>query len=277
MEPVLNDKSYSKAFNDKNLFDLQKAKHLYPKTFLHIIRGVCYNTDYNQITFEEAEKLIPSQQPFVVKKTVDSGGGKGVQFYKVGVYDLERLINIHGSNIIIQEVVCQNKWFARFNPDSVNTIRVVTYRSVKDEKIHVLQTLLRMGKPGNAVDNQSSGGIACGIDNHGRINSWGCDKLSQRFEKVNNITFANQGPIPNFDLLKATCIKIASSRFYERVLVFDTWQDNDDNIRLMEINNVNIGIEDLQKNNGPMFGEFTQEVVEWCASHPRTYCFDYEL
>ena len=45
----------------------------------------------------------------------------------------------------------------------------------------------------------------------------------------------------------------------------------------MEINNINIGIEDLQKNNGPMFGEFTEEVIDFCSKNKRSYCFDFEI
>lgn len=277
LEPVLNQRAYAKAFNDKNLFDKTEYRQFFPKTFLHIIRGVYYSSDYQQISVDEAEKTLKTVKTFVAKKTIDSGGGKGVAFYNIkDIESINDIVKRHGYDVIIQETVEQHSWFERFNPDSVNTIRVVTYRSVIDEKVHVLQTLLRMGKIGSKVDNQSSGGIACGIDKNGRVNGWGCDKLSNKFTKIGDIVFSEVGVIPDFEKLKKTCIDIAKRRFHERVLVFDTWRDVDNNIRLLEINNINIGIEDLQKNNGSMFGKYTKEVVDWCARHSRSYCFDFE-
>lgn len=280
LEPVLNQRSYAKAFNDKNLYDQTSYCHLFPKTYFHVIRGVVYTHDYRQISHDEAEKRLKQISSFVIKKTIDSGGGKGVGFYQQSSNDpisLKNILKKHGPDVIVQETVQQHPWFKKFNPDSINTIRVVTYRSVKDENVYVLQTLLRMGKPGSNVDNQSSGGIACGIDEHGKINDWGCDKLSCKFFSSNSTVFSEVGFIPNFHELKQICIDIASKRYHERVLVFDTWRDEDNKIRLLEINNINIGIEDLQKNNGPMFGKFTKEIIDWCALHPRSYCFDFEV
>ncbi len=242
LEPVLNQRSYAKAFNDKNLFDLLDYKNLYPKAYVHVIQGICYNPDYKQISFEHAFESIPISTPFVAKKAIDSGGGKGVGFYesKSSIQGFHPLIEKHGQNFIIQEKVRQYDWFSKFNPTSVNTIRVVTYRSVLDEKVSVLQTLLRIGNPGSMVDNQSSGGIACGIDNNGNLNNWGCDKLSNRYTSVNGFDFSSEEQIPDFELLKNTCIEIAKTRFHERVLVFDTWRDTDNNIRLLEINNITL-------------------------------------
>lgn len=279
IEPVLNIRAYNKAFNDKNLFNLTDYHYLFPKPYLHIIEGIFYNPNYQRINKSKAEQMIPSVLPFVAKNTIDSGGGKGVIFYdpNENKISLDVIINNHGNNVIIQEFVKQHPWFEKFNKDSLNTIRVVTYRSVKDENIYILQTLLRMGKKGKRVDNQSSGGIACGINENGKLNAWGCDKLSIRYYENNGVIFKEVEPIPDFELLKDTCIKIAEKRFYERVLVFDTWRDTENNIRLTEINNINIGIEDLQKNNGPLLGDFTKEIIDFCANNSRSYCFDFKL
>jgi len=278
MEPVLNHRSFAKAFNDKNYFHLHAYKSLLPFAYFHVIDGVFYNSYFQPVSFEKALEMIPSNAPVVLKKSLDTGGGKGVSFYssKELIKDANAIIAIHGGNFVAQEHVKQHDWFARFNHTSVNTIRVVTYRSVADEKVYVIQALLRVGKKGMLVDNQSSGGVAVGIDKNGFLNSWGCDKLSNRFDSINDIQLSSVGQIPDFELLKSTCIEIAKTRFHERVLVFDTWRDEQNNMRLLEINNINIGIEDLQKNNGPMFGDFTNEVIDYCAKNKRTYCFDFE-
>lgn len=279
IEPVLNQRSYAKANNDKNLFHTLQEKALFPHAYLHIIIGKCYNKDFHNISYREALECIPDNKPFVVKKAINSGGGKGITFYnsKASILDIQNLIKKHGDNFVVQEKVIQSEWFKRFNPTSINTIRVVTYRSVIDEQVHVLQMVLRVGKKDMEVDNQSSGGIAIGIDENGKLNNWGCDKLSQQFTSVNDLELASLGEIPLFEQLKETCINLAKRRFHERVLVFDTWRDENNRIRLLEINNINIGIEDLQKNNGPLFGQFTEEVIEYCSKNKKFYCFDFEL
>lgn len=279
LEPVLNQRSFAKAFNDKNLFHITNYKELFPKSYVHVIQGVCYDSDFNVIHKSYLLDLLPENRPFVIKKSLDTGGGKGVKFYKnkSELKSTEFIFAVHGQNFVIQEQVIQHPWFQNFNTTSVNTIRVITYRSVKDETVHVLQTLLRVGKPGSFVDNQSSGGIAIGIDQDGVLNHWGTDKLSVRFSRINEVNLQDSITIPNFELLTSTCKAIAKKRFHERVLVFDTWRDTENKVRLLEINNINIGIEDLQKNNGPLLGTFTEEILDYCSSHPRSFCFDFEL
>ena len=221
IEPVLNNKAYNKAFNDKNLYDFKNYGVLFPKTYIHIIEGICYSPNYNFITDSEANNLLNRCNQFVAKKAIDSGGGKGVSFYdnKDQSIDVDKLKLNHGDNVIVQKIVKQHAWFEQFNKESINTIRVVTYRSVKDEKLHVLQMLLRMGKPGSKVDNQSSGGIAVGISSEGYLNSWGFDKLSNKYIELNGITFSKLDKVPNFEELKNTCIDIARTRLYERILI----------------------------------------------------------
>lgn len=278
LEPVLNHRSFAKAFNDKNLFHLLDYKELFPFAFAHVIEGVCYDTSFNAIDKHKLLNLIPSDKPFVVKKSIDTGGGKGVKLYdSKELISLDLLFETHGNNFVIQEKVVQHQWFEQFNATSVNTIRVVTYRSVRDEKVHVIQTLFRVGKKGSFVDNQSSGGIAIGIDTNGRLNSWGTDKLSEKFSVINGVEINNSIFIPDYNRLLSTCIDLAKKRFHERVLVFDTWRDVNNNIRLLEINNINIGIEDLQKNNGPLFGDFTEEILDYCSKNPRSFCLDFEI
>lgn len=279
LEPVLNQRSFAKAFNDKNLFHITNNKELFPISYVHVIQGVCYDPGFNVIHKSNLLDLLPENRPFVIKKSLDTGGGKGVKLYKNKreLSSSDIIYALHGQNFVIQEHVIQHPWFQKFNATSVNTIRVVTYRSVKDESVHVLQTLLRVGKPGSFVDNQSSGGIAVGIDATGKLNHWGTDKLSERFTKIDEVNLEDVIIIPEFDLLLETCKNIAKKRFHERVLVFDTWRDCDNKVRLLEINNINIGIEDLQKNNGPMLGAFTEEILDYCSKHPRSFCFDFEL
>lgn len=68
------------------------------------------------------------------------------------------------SEHIVQEVVRQHDSMSRLYTGSINTLRLVTVRSLKDGIIHVMPSILRVGTNGSIVDNTSQGGIAVGFD-----------------------------------------------------------------------------------------------------------------
>ena len=72
-------------------------------------------------------------------------------------------MNLHyGQNFILQECFRQSDFTVRFNPSSVNTIRIGTYRDLKGQ-IHILRAIMRIGANGSEVDNAHAGGMFCGI------------------------------------------------------------------------------------------------------------------
>lgn len=65
---------------------------------------------------------------------------------------------------IMQAFVSQHPAMSSLHPQSVNTIRLVTVRSLKDGQLHVMPSILRIGAGDSIVDNTSQGGLAVGID-----------------------------------------------------------------------------------------------------------------
>ena len=75
---------------------------------------------------------------------------------------------------LAQEVVKQHPDMALLHPQSVNSMRIVTVRSVNDGVIRVWPSILRMGTGNNIVDNTSQGGVYAGIDfDTCRLKKWG--------------------------------------------------------------------------------------------------------
>ena len=62
------------------------------------------------------------------------------------------------SNYIFERQLQQDSVLASFNPDTVNTLRVLTY---KDK---VVSCSVRMGRKGSYVDNAAKGGVVCSLD-----------------------------------------------------------------------------------------------------------------
>lgn len=69
-----------------------------------------------------------------------------------------------GGRYLMQEFVEQHTEMDRLHPQSVNTIRLLTVRSLKDGQIYVMPSILRIGTGDSIVDNTSQGGLAVGID-----------------------------------------------------------------------------------------------------------------
>lgn len=57
---------------------------------------------------------------------------------------------------------------------SINSMRLITVRSLKDKTIHLFPSILRIGTGDSIVDNTSQGGLAVGIDlTTGRLKRYG--------------------------------------------------------------------------------------------------------
>jgi hypothetical protein len=285
----LNNRTFSEAYCDKNFYHKYLDISLLPKVYLRNIDGVYYSEDYktiNQLT--EIEEFIPQGvNKVIVKKAVDSGGGHGVELFTCdgNIWinaDGKRLTKMylektHVRNFIVQEYIDQHPFYSQFNESSVNTIRLFTYRSVKNNEIIPLQSVFRIGLPGAIVDNQASGGIACGIQAGGELNSFAVSKKGGKFESFNGILFRDVPKLFKYDEIVKLGLGIANKFHYHRLLGFDFSVDSKGNIKLIEVNNRNNEINFYQMNNGPLFREYTDEVIDYCAQNKKTVCFDFEI
>ena len=90
---------------------------------------------------------------FVVKPLSD-GGGHGVCFFKLKTdEDKEELFKkiIEQGSVIVEELIHQAYEMAKYHPDSINTIRVVTVQ--KGDNVEIIQTSVRLGVGDSRVDN----------------------------------------------------------------------------------------------------------------------------
>ena len=289
VEKTLNNPVFSEAYSDKNVYLKFIDKNILPKVFLRKIQGVYYNEDYNQITDPDLliNSILKSYSKIVCKKSIETGGGKDISIFskingswidgRNNELSISYLNKLFQNNYLIQEYIFQHSFFQQFNPSSVNTIRVFTYRSVSDNEIHILHAILRIGKPGSIVDNQASGGISCGIDlKTGILNDFAINKTGQKFFKINDVAFKDK-KIPKFDCIKKYATDIAYKFPYHRLLGFDFSVDKEEKVKLIEINNRNNEINFFQMNNGPLFKGYTNEIIDYCLKNKRTIKLDFEI
>lgn len=286
IEPTLNDTSLSIAYSDKNYYDrLPSFSTLFPKTCIRNIDGVFYDDKYCYIDDKKTGDFLTRLKRFtapqvILKPSVDSWGGRNVLLFikEHGVYrdtdgntlDLKFLQSYQNKNYIVQEAIEQYQFYKQFNPSSLNTIRVFTYRSTTTEKVAVLHCVLRMGRDGSITDNQSAGGISCGIDENGKLNDFAVNKKGDIFHYAGEgkeLSFTSIGSVYKLGEIKKLAKECAIHFYYHRILSFDFCVDKRENVRLIEINNKSMEINFLQMNNGPLFGEYTDEVIEYCKNN----------
>ncbi|OQB59518.1 MAG: hypothetical protein BWX96_02732 [Bacteroidetes bacterium ADurb.Bin145] len=289
IELILNNKTLSYSYSDKNNYHKIIDNAYLPEVYFRNIEGNYYTGNYTPADNpEEINAFIPSDASRIITKaSMGPGGGRSIQMFERtndrwvnsagNNLDLNYLVKTYGKNFLIQQHIKQHPSYSFFNETSVNTLRLFTYRSVKDNKVIPLHVLLRIGGKQSVVDNLSSGGVGCGVDLTGKIKPFGLCKNSRRFEEYNGIVFREVAPLYRFQEIINTGLEIAKGFYYHRLIGFDLCLDADDKIKLIEVNLDDIGVIIQQSCNGPLFREYTDEVIDYCARNKKTICFDFTL
>lgn len=109
----------------------------------------------------------------VIVKPLSEFGGKGVRKFNLEGADLHETVkemtkfycgldDAKESKVVVEDLIVQDESIGRFHPQSVNTLRLITFR-MKDRTI-VFHPIFRIGCGGSVVDNSCSGGLFCAID-----------------------------------------------------------------------------------------------------------------
>lgn len=273
----LNNYHYTKLFEHKSLLGyLVKGRLKYPTCFVRSIDGEYYDGAMLQISKDDAIKRCMHESCIVIKDSVDSSGGKGVELLKLGNYDessrLEKLrlkLSERKSDFVIQECIRQHESFAKFNSSSINTLRVTTL--YLNGKFSVLSIVLRFGKSGMTVDNWGSGGIIVGVGKDGRLHKKGYDIQLHEYNEYNDIVFEKEC-LSQVPLLLAEIEDVHKHCF--SLCKFIGWDIcfNEENVPIIiELNSSQPGVIGEQLCTGPIFGDRTKEVVEYCSQKDFVY------
>jgi len=120
---------------------------------------------------------ILKEEKYIIKPVANTGGGMGVSLIKkinpnsyifnnkeFNSKELHREL-LKYNNYIITEFIEQHKYSKKINPNSVNTIRIITIKDPKTGKFIIPCAVHRFGsKKSGIVDNASSGGYVTNID-----------------------------------------------------------------------------------------------------------------
>ncbi len=160
------------AFGDKNMCDFLFPGENIVHSVLKNMNGYYYY-EGKPVSETEAIDLCGNLENVIIKPSRESEG-HGVQLFNAnnGVTDLNgktitQLFKDYKKDFLIQECVHQHVRMAALNPSSVNTMRILSYRSGME--VLIVYSVVRIGRAGSVVDNQCAGGISTTISEDGRL------------------------------------------------------------------------------------------------------------
>ena len=261
--PHFNDPLFLRPLADKNLHSHLVPGIKRPETIFKYMDGAYRQDDLRRIPEEEALGLLEKAGAFVLKPTRDTSEGNNVQIFDAGM-DMAALKKAlepyQQGDYIVQKPVTQHPDFARLNPTSLNTLRVVTF--VFRGEVHILSTILRVGSRHSKVDNVAKGGYQCTVLPNGTLaktayhpTNSGADPYVEQTE--DGLRFEGF-VVPSFDKVCETAKKYAMCMPHLSLLGWDLAVDENSDVVLIEYN---CQPGQNQTTCGPTFGELTDEVL----------------
>jgi hypothetical protein len=269
--PFFNDLSLRAAFRDKNLSDIFLNGAHTPRTVIKRMHGRYYAGDNTPMTLTDVEqRLAGDEQEFIIKPS-QTDDGCGIRSLIIsrshtflgdqpcGLDDIEAQ---YGANFIIQEKINQHALMAQVHPDSVNTIRMVTFRW-KNE-IRVLLAFARFGRDGKLTDNAGTGGLCCGIDRKGRLNDAAVDGAGTLYSRhpTTGYAFASRSSIPNYDSICKLALNLHRHIFHFDIVSWDFAIGDQGDPVFLEVNFQGVVHVYQFACRKPLFGDLTKHVLE---------------
>ena len=262
IDTYFSDVRKAHACDDKNMYDMYFHDIQQPRTVARRMGGIYMDADYKVISVDEVLNLCVVNKRVVIKPSMCSEGGHGIMFWETETNDTAMLLSMVTSHddLIIQEIIKQHDILSRIHENSINTIRILTM--IYNDEVNILSSVLRMGIGGARVDNASSGGIFCGIEDDGTLKDCAYDLNAKLYKRHPQGAIFHNYTIPNFNACKDIVKKIAPRLAgISRLCSWDLSIDEKGNPLLIEANMSYGGITTHQYCNGPIFGDMTFEIL----------------
>lgn len=261
--------TYNMAYQNKGLLELFYPCVRMPVVVARRLNNMFFDKDFNFLSFEETinlflEKAHSGTQ--VIVKPSAIGGGRGIFFVdENSTYEsVKRDIESIGPNAFVaQEVLEQGAFMSQFNPDAVNTIRVMSM--IFKSQVHILAIMIRVGKPGNKVDNYSQGGSIFNVD----TKTGECGKTALNYDRKrvevlpSGFDLSNKDlVVPNFDKVITAVKQMHARNPYTGLIAWDIALDKEEMPVLIEANHA--GMTQVHEAlSGPLFGDLTDELLDY--------------
>ena len=265
---LINNYKWTQIFEHKSLLGwLVPGRIRFPRIFFRVVDGEFYNGNMEQISRKECYSECADHYPLILKDSTSTSGGISVKQIS-SEKELDLVITGKRRDFLAQELLVQHPSFAKFNSTSVNTLRVTTL--YLNGVYSTLSIILRMGKAGASVDNWR-GGILVGVDPDGKMHETGYDIHLNRFRESNGTVFGEETISQVPELLIA--LENAHKHQFPlcKLIGWDIAFNASNEPVVIELNSSQPGVIGEQLCTGPIFGNRTQEVIDYCMSKPFVY------
>lgn len=258
-----NDFRPARSLDDKNFYNLFFGDAQQPETIIRKIKDSYLDKNYQIISLSKAIQLCNAAKYVIIKPSIGTEGGKGIEFWEANSANSEHLLTellSNNNDVIVQRVIKQHPILSELHSNSINTIRIMTL--FFENETHILSSVLRIGANGSRVDNVSSGGMACGINADGRLKKMAYNVKGESFLKHPQGAVFENYCIPDFDKCKKMVNNLAPriSRI-SKLVSWDIAIMEDSTPLLIEVNLSYGQLDFHQMCNGPIFGENTERIL----------------
>lgn len=188
---------------------------------------------------EEFMQFVRNKDRFV-QKIVDSSRGQGVTLIDLNTIPGGKeayFESVAGKGrILLEDVIIQSPEMSKFNPDSVNTVRLSTFYT--KDGIECPFGFFRTGRKGSFIDNCATGGVFSTIDTtKGVVCSDSCDEFGNRYEVHPDSGLALKGfKIPEWEQAVAICKNVAMLTPSLKYLSWDLAYSDNNGWEIVEVN-----------------------------------------
>lgn len=169
----------SKTLNGAPSRELMEDKRRFNTDFADVMQREW--VDAAAVSAEELAAFV-TKHGAVMAKPADGFGGAGLARYTSDdVADPEafRAMLLERGQTLVEQFLVQHDEMAKLYPDSVNTVRLITYLD-KQDRFHVIAGVLRIGN-GGVIDNFAGGGMFTMLDDEGVAMYGAVDKHSHAY------------------------------------------------------------------------------------------------
>lgn len=289
IEPVLCPEELRGPYLDKNFFDRLLPQGFLPPTVCRRMDGHFYDSEYRHLVLDDSQlrSLLDGHSAVIVKPSYNSTQGDGIELFQPSdnghwfassdhnPLTVSLLINRWKGDFIMQQAVRQSSFTAQFNPSSVNTVRLAVYRSVADDRCHLLGSILRIGGDGSLVDNVHMGGRFVGIKPDGSLDDTLFTQHAEPSPLLQAYPHLQSLHIPEWEAIVAFGKDVCSRLPHHRLLALDIALDSNDKPCLLEFNIQFFSTWFFQYTSGSAFGDYADEIVEYCLHNNPTRILRY--
>lgn len=134
----------------------------------------------NDDASRQAVIALGEREGRLVAKPANQCGGRGVELLQARTREEWAHLLAEHDGCLFEQCIHQDEATARWNADSVNTVRINTFR--RGNEVDFFTSFIRTGRKGTFVDNGAQGGIFASIDEAtGRVITDGYDEHGNVF------------------------------------------------------------------------------------------------